>query len=72
MSGDDDWADYYDYDIYDEEDGKNDNEYGDPYSVNEYEEGSSDHIPRHNSGWSIRRATAEAILNIHDETYIGK
>ncbi|KAH7840016.1 hypothetical protein Vadar_011431 [Vaccinium darrowii] len=58
-------------DIYDE-DSYNDDEYGDPFKVNEYREGSSDPIPRHNYGSSWRRATAEAILNIHNETYMGE
>ncbi|KAH7839368.1 hypothetical protein Vadar_003283 [Vaccinium darrowii] len=71
MSANDDWADYYDYDIYDE-DPYNDDEYGDPYNVNEYREELSDPIRCHNSSWSRTRAAAEAILAIHNETYMGK
>ncbi|KAH7865285.1 hypothetical protein Vadar_004650 [Vaccinium darrowii] len=62
-------ADYYDYDIYDE-DPYNDDEFGDPFNVNEYGEGSSHPIRRHNSGW--RRPAAEAILHIHNQTYMAK
>ncbi|KAH7862309.1 hypothetical protein Vadar_002792 [Vaccinium darrowii] len=62
-------VDYYDYDIYDEDPYNND-EFGDPSNVNEYGEGSSHPIPRHNFGW--RRPAAEAILHIHNQTYMAK
>ncbi|KAH7851555.1 hypothetical protein Vadar_013345 [Vaccinium darrowii] len=64
-----DLVDYYNYDIYDE-DPYNDDEFGDQFNVNEYGEGSSHPIPRHNSGW--RRLVAEAILHIHNQTYMAK
>ncbi|KAH7866693.1 hypothetical protein Vadar_023664 [Vaccinium darrowii] len=70
-----DSADYYDYDIYDEDlynDDGYDDEDIDLFNVNEYGEHSSDLIRRHNSGWSRRRAVAEAILNIHYDLYMGK
>jgi hypothetical protein len=75
MSGDDQWADYCDYDIYAEEDEYSDpynvDEYGDPYNVDEYGD-SSGEGSSNTSGWSRRRAAAEAILHFHQDTYMDK